>query len=225
MRFERLWDFVCFKLWWFIVEWVAPCQPFLLNKGENRAGHCFLCFLPRWHTWQGNVGQTSDRLARLHQRDLPEQEANRHHTRRLPRLRVRLRWPRSTSLGHGFWDGRAGHSLRVCQMWTTRAWLTIVPSHRRTFLSGKSQNIENFFSLESGTPSTDFFFLWSQIFFPGKKRKKKEKLNLCLKEWNSEGIILLRFQPTFPTAILLTTLCSAVFLTLSPPPHTVPLIL
>lgn len=135
-----------------------PASHFCLTKGRTEPGTVFCVFshagiLDRV-TWarQATDGTFAPmRFARAGGKSPPHSET--------AAAACRLRWPRSTSLGHGFWDGRDGHSLRVCQMWTTRAWLTIVPSHRRTFLSGKSQNIENFFSLESGTPSTDFFFL------------------------------------------------------------------
>ena len=45
--------------WWSIVEWVALCQPCLLNKGVYRAGLCFLYFMHAgildWVMWARQV--------------------------------------------------------------------------------------------------------------------------------------------------------------------------
>lgn len=61
MRFEDYEIFACLQPWWFAVEWVAPCQPFLLDKGVNIARLCFLYPIHAGILEGVIVGQTNDR--------------------------------------------------------------------------------------------------------------------------------------------------------------------
>lgn len=58
------------KTWLFIIEQVAPWQPFLCKTGEERTELCLLKFVLNWHTWRDNCVADNWQMACLHQSDL-----------------------------------------------------------------------------------------------------------------------------------------------------------